>query len=325
MGTERCVPPGASEGAGSGMRRGHLGRTRRQHWALGLTVAASAAALASSAWAGDPGPAASSEPVVGPVPTVLSTDEVRLPVEEYVLSERQVRLLDRARLQHVDECMRRSGFPYLLEQPREVGVGGRNLAYRRYGVTEVAEAAAHGYGVPDAERRPRPRTAALGPDGERVLWGEERTGPDASPGPPSGCVGAAEAALAASSPPATDVYLGDLVSRRAYESSLKDSRVVAVFQRWSGCMAETGLRYPDPMAPFTDRRFGPDGTDGNTTATAVRDVECKRRTNLVGVWSAVESAYQDRLVERHRQALERTRQSIVAHLREAETVLRSGS
>jgi hypothetical protein len=38
-------------------------------------------------------------------------------------------------------------------------------------------------------------------------------------------------------------------------------------------------------------------------AAATRDVACKRRVNLVGVWAAVETAYQKRLIEENAETL----------------------
>ena len=57
-----------------------------------------------------------------------------------------------------------------------------------------------------------------------------------------------------------------------------------------------------PLAPFSDPSLK-DGSTRKAVDTAVDDVECKRRSNVVGIWYAVESAYQELLIEDNRAAL----------------------
>jgi hypothetical protein len=67
-------------------------------------------------------------------------------------------------------------------------------------------------------------------------------------------------------------------------------------------MRAAGYSYDSPMAPAADPRFrGP--LSPAETGTAVADVDCKGRTNLVGVWFTVESEYQRPLVHDHAAAL----------------------
>ena len=100
----------------------------------------------------------------------------------------------------------------------------------------------------------------------------------------------------------SDWYLAQQLSQESFGRSQRDPRVLAAFQRWSDCMRGEGHDYDDPLAPFSDRSLR-NGSTHKAIDTAVDDVECKRRTNLVGIWYAVESAHQELLIEDNRAAL----------------------
>jgi hypothetical protein len=75
------------------------------------------------------------------------------------------------------------------------------------------------------------------------------------------------------------------------------------------------FRYDHPLEPPADRRFAAPGKPAaDELATAAADIECKRRTNLVGVWFTAEAAIQDGLVARNRAELRRIRQAGDAEL-----------
>ena len=94
--------------------------------------------------------------------------------------------------------------------------------------------------------------------------------------------------------------LAERVDFDAFERSKSDPRTGAVFHDWSRCMVERGYSYASPLAPAA-------GVDLNSTTispleirTALADVTCKAATNVVGVWYAVESAYENTMIERVR-------------------------
>lgn len=78
--------------------------------------------------------------------------------------------------------------------------------------------------------------------------------------------------------------------------SKNDPRVKAVFAQWARCMRKHGHRYNDPMEANNDRRFKTTAPSEPEIATAVADVACKHAVNVVGVWYAVETAYQRHVV-----------------------------
>jgi hypothetical protein len=87
------------------------------------------------------------------------------------------------------------------------------------------------------------------------------------------------------------------LGHESYQRAEKDSRVRAAVEAWAGCMRKVGYSYASIWEP-NDTRW-PDPVGEQEIATATADVACKLQTNLVGIWFAVESAYQERLIEQH--------------------------
>ena len=88
-------------------------------------------------------------------------------------------------------------------------------------------------------------------------------------------------------------------------------------------MKATGFHYAMPWDAGNDPRFTGQHSSPTEIAVATADVACKRKTNVVGVWYAVDAALQKALIERHRAALDRARRDKDAHLRVAAKTLES--
>ncbi len=89
---------------------------------------------------------------------------------------------------------------------------------------------------------------------------------------------------------------------------LTDPRVVAANRQWSACMQTAGFNYPDPSAALSDAKWqsppasgqtSPPPTSADEIATATADIDCKISTNLVGIDTAVQSAYDNQYIESH--------------------------
>lgn len=187
---------------------------------------------------------------------------------------------------------------------------------RRYGITDLASAKRYGYRVPAEPRRDVPDRASGGPAETSALTGHGRRTVRGRPIPEGGCIGEAGRALGGS----PDAGLAQRLSFASYDRSRRDSRVRAVVARWSRCMAARGYDYRGPLDPPADPRFT-GKADRGQIRTAVADIGCKDRANVVGVWSAVESAYQRPLIERYRGPLERVRRAEAVRLGNATRVL----
>jgi hypothetical protein len=96
---------------------------------------------------------------------------------------------------------------------------------------------------------------------------------------------------------APDLSLAQQLAFDAYARSEADSRVRNAMAAWSQCMGNGGYDYSTIWEP-NDRDW-PRPAGPEETATAQTDVQCKLGTNLVGIWVAVESAYQMRQIEEH--------------------------
>ncbi|MEU0194981.1 hypothetical protein ABZ250_34965, partial [Streptomyces afghaniensis] len=136
------------------------------------------------------------------------------------------------------------------------------------------------------------RARAPAPEPERAPAPVRHRG---KPVPEEGCMGEARRALV------RDGAVGEAEPVRRIDTAsvlraMEDPRVRSAFDRWSACMEKRGHAYDDPWQAINDKAFRRPGVSPREIATAVADVACKRETNLVGVWYAVDAAYQRRML-----------------------------
>lgn len=257
------------------------------------------------------------EPKVTSIPTMLNSADLKLPLDAYRFSLAQLRPLGQAHRVLVRQCMLRFGLDYRAPEPPPQG-GPRTWNERRYGVTDAATAARQGYELVDrSANRPRSGASRRRTRDTRelsVLIGRTDRSINGMKVPAGGCVGDANRRLAGTGP--ADRDLAQRLALNSYYRSQQDSRVQAAIRRWSGCMKAKGFDYAGPLDPPGDPRFQ-DGLPPREIETATADVACKKRTNMVGVWFTVESAYQGRQIERNREALTQIKQANAAQLRRA--------
>ena len=87
-------------------------------------------------------------------------------------------------------------------------------------------------------------------------------------------------------------------------------------------MKTKGFDYPNPTTtPGRDPKFSGATPSPLEIAIAQSDVACKRQTNLVGIWYAVDSAYQQAALAHHAGALAGIKQHNIAELAKARTAL----
>ncbi|MER8184229.1 hypothetical protein [Kitasatospora sp. NPDC094015] len=287
-----------------------------------LLATAAALLLAGCGSGGDGG-----EPAVAAVPTPPNAATLRLPLQDYIPDAEQLNRLDRAQRILTDQCMHRYGFAFLVpELPQSPSGEGENA--RRYGLYDPQAAAASGYSTHEEDRPQKPPMPSLEPAASLVLGGTGRVDARTMPKnqqeaersgagdgevnglkvPIGGCRREAYLRLWAPTAAAGDPMKVQELDADAYDRSRQDSRVVKATEQWSACMAEQGYHARNPVSPQAELGLAPDQFAGPAgIAAAVADVGCKRRTNLVGIWYAVESAYQRNLMDRNAELLQAAR------------------
>ncbi|WP_322748471.1 MULTISPECIES: hypothetical protein [unclassified Frankia] len=264
---------------------------------------------------------APTEPAIGEVPRLLESAALRLPVEDYLPSRQENERLAGANLVLIQRCMARFGIAYDVKQVPASDYGPISLADRRYGITdaELARTAGYGLGPRDPTRRAAPDKPNIGADGETVLSGQGRSVVNGLAVPLGGCIGEADRTLNKSVPATADLRRGNTAQLLSFEESKEDSRVRAVFALWSACMSESGYHYADPLAAAGDPAFTVPPSPAQISV-ALADIACKARTNVVGVWFTVDSAYQRRAIDADHNGFTNARTAIAARDRTAATV-----
>ncbi|MET7334928.1 hypothetical protein [Nonomuraea sp. NPDC005650] len=239
---------------------------------------------------------------------------LRLPLDDYQHSPTQTLTVTNAYRVLLIRCARRHGRTLpIASSPRPL-VGPRTWMERRYGLTDAADAASYGYGLgPRDPARHPPETPDLDPATIAVITG---TGDKA---PPGGCQEQTRRSLAMA-PAGTDPSLPQHLSMLSFQRSRSDRRVQAAVKEWSACMRAAGHSYATPFDPIADPAFR-DGTSEKELATARTDLACKKRTNLVGVWLSVESAYQRTMIAQNATALQGAKRANQTTLRLAQETL----
>lgn len=279
----------------------------------------------------DGGDATHGEPELGEIAVAPAAASISLPLDAYTDTDAETVRMGQVQQRLLSRCMARYGFPYEEIRPSDPGSAqgpeGRHRAL--FGVTDPAFAAAHGYDPTAGKGRPvKPPAAPLSDSAALVMHGERPgaeqggTQPPDAPNeeeaarvdsgidvggqkvPAGGCVREAYRKLYAPTKDSVDLLFPFGLASEAHERSKGDSRVTEVLKNWSACMEKsgyTGLKDPYQVVQKLGLEADPGGPKAVTAAKA--DVACKREVNLVGIWAAVEKAYQQRLVEEQAETL----------------------
>lgn len=254
-----------------------------------------------------------------PPPAMLSTVDLRLPLDDYLLSPADVHRLGRTHRVLLRQCLNTFGLDPVLPAPAQAGP--RTANERRYGLTDPGQIV-DGYWA--SERKPAndtstSDTSALTPEVGAAVTGRAERTVRGRPVPEGGCAGQAQRRLTAGHPEGADIQLGHRLASVEHQATLEDPAARAATRAWSACMSESGFDYADPYGPPDDPRFR-GALSPLEIATARADVACKERTNLVGVWWSIESARQTSAIAANRAALDLTARAIGAELAVADEI-----
>ncbi|WP_404957601.1 hypothetical protein [Streptomyces sp. 147326] len=275
------------------------------------------------------GGAEGGEPELGPVESNPATAALSFPMDAYTDTEAERIRMGQVQQMLVSRCMARYGFTYEGVKAAAPSGGGAAEDRHRYlfGPADPAYAAAHGYDKSAGEGMPaKPPAPQLSDSAYVVMNGEQPgaqggTAPDANTEeeaaqldsgltaggqrvPAGGCAREGYRKLYAPTKDSVDLLFTFGLASEAHERSRQDSRVVGMLKNWAACMDKSG--YGGVATPYevVEKLGLQDDKGGAKAVTAAKaDVACKREVNLVGIWAAVEKAYQERLVEEHAETL----------------------
>ncbi|MFD9424583.1 MULTISPECIES: hypothetical protein [unclassified Streptomyces] len=299
------------------------------------TTLAAAGILAAACSAPGAGPPPAKAPRIGATPQMTGMQGKQLPIEPYLLDTDQNNTIQHARQVLVSRCMKRFGFDFAFPVPVRDDRTPNTQSEQRY-ISDPEVAERFGYHNPRPQQK-APAEPPLSAAGNAVLVGEREPGQPGSPSPAKssappavhrgmpipegGCFGEVDRELISKN---VIIQESDLVIRiniGNMQRSLRDKRVLSAFRKWSACMKKQGYDYATPMDAEADPRWtrSTAPTPGEIT-TALADVDCMRSTNVVGVWFAVESAYEKVEIDKNAAELAEVAKNIGISLRYAATV-----
>jgi hypothetical protein len=95
------------------------------------------------------------------------------------------------------------------------------------------------------------------------------------------------------------------IRAHSFEYSQLDPRVIGAQEKWVACMKEQGYTtYKDTFDAGGDSRWNVPTASSQEIAVAVADWTCAKKVNLVGIWVAVESAYQEKQIDENAEQLQ---------------------
>lgn len=268
----------------------------------------------------NPSPVANSAASAATTHGGSSGSELVLPIDAYAYTVPERDKLGWARDILIGRCMRAFGLSYDAAADKtqnselartDIQDNGLHGNKRRYDVTDMAIAMKYGYhlvSTVDASAANQGNPHGLGKltaTGRQILSG---AGPDGKPVarsatgrtiPPGGCVGAADATLAASSGQIGEAEPVSSLDGLSYQQSLKNRKVTAAFRAWSVCMGSKGYHFASPLDANAGFNLDTKTVSARERSTARADVSCKRRTHLVDTWFGVEVAYQKTYIQQH--------------------------
>ncbi|WP_315894403.1 hypothetical protein [Streptomyces sp. P9(2023)] len=266
-------------------------------------------------------------------PDIKSATIPTLPIEGYLVSQKEKEQILKASRMVAKSCMARFGFSYswsAASGQRVTSDDNASNRSRRYGIVDSAAASKYGYGLgADNVQGPSEQapSAAMSEAATRVFLGNSDPTVKVESGakvngqkiPEGGCAGEAKRKIGngLSNRAANDINMA------SFTVSLNDEKVKAVLGQWSQCMQKRGYDFNSPLDPL--KTMGAGSATPREKVTADADVQCKYETNLIGIWNSVESAIQKAMIGKKEEILEEGRRETDRSVRNASTVLSGDS
>ena len=271
---------------------------------------------------------------VPPIPPAGSSLTVAMPLEAYqaISTQQQVALAD-ASSQLIQHCMAARGFEDTSSSSAplsSVATLGQVEAAGA-GLTSLTQARTFGFVRPKSSN-----SASSGPQiigfisaagfGQSLKAGRAYAEALYGFGPGTGGPGGHVGCLQQASKQVYGSLFGEPVpdpvpqiAEQAANYTQTDPRIHAVIKAWSACMARRFYHYASPSQVEGHHwKSPPNKAEINT---AVADVTCKAKTNLLNTWLAVEAGYQQALIGQNLATLSQLQANFAPLLQRANTAL----
>ncbi|MFD0569404.1 hypothetical protein ACFQ0T_09170 [Kitasatospora gansuensis] len=278
-------------------------------------------------------------PPVSAIPTLESANDQPLPLDAYLLNPDQVSTSTRAQQELMSRCMQGFGLIYAppaSSEPHRDSDAPTTRVDGRYGSQSAVLMAKWGYHSEGGLPAPAAGSAAGGlPTSPEMVVVErgtsdpkQRFGPggqvvNGRTVPEHGCIGEVRKQLTG----AVDGWMGDAqiaidIKFTTLRKSQEDERTRSVFAKWSQCMKDSGHDYPDPLAAIGDPEWrNAPLPSQRELQVATADAACRTKHNVVGVWYAVDFAYQEQAIKDNAAAMAKAKASVEAQVAAAKRVL----
>ncbi|MFF2386432.1 hypothetical protein [Streptomyces sp. NPDC058108] len=285
----------------------------------------------STSQGAQPRPTVSRIPGVTSIAKLTDTADLALPVDSYMPTGHELLQTTDAMTTLEQRCVRRFGVRYT---PTEARLPNFSKNSRRYGVPESLQVAREfGFHMTQNDPRSLPEHLGTPPSAEvrTVLTATSSHGLVSSYHgmrlPSGGCVGEADRAITGGDVDqrAGHSPMAEQIRAHSFEYSTLDPRVIAAQAAWKKCMSAQGYtNYKKTFDASGDQRWNTASATSQEIGVAVADWQCAKGGNLVGIWFAVESAYQDDQIDRHAEELQQAREGLRRQSRRVATVLAGG-
>ncbi|MEV7979385.1 hypothetical protein [Streptomyces sp. NPDC086519] len=242
-----------------------------------------------------------------------SAQDKPLPLDQYLMNWEQLSVVAKAQAKIVSGCMARFGFNYSfpVSLPPRTRETPATRIDGRYGPQNATLMAKWGYHPEGGVHADKSQSAMQQPDTapgiETVLRGTSDTRKKFGAGgqvihgqkvPDHGCIGDAAKKLTGSIDDSlVDPQIAVDLKLQTLIESQRDRRTEAVFSKWSLCMKGKGFSYPNPLAAVGDTAWVKTAMPtAHELRTATADADCRHKNNVVGVWYAVDRAYQEQAI-----------------------------
>jgi hypothetical protein len=277
-----------------------------------------------------PSPQVSLIPGVTATPQVADVEQVMLPVTAYMETTPQLSQGQQAVFVLARQCMSRFAIQLPPPPPQRYPDVGQFGMKRRYGITPSLDyAQKYGYHMAfDDPRAPQLSTddwpGSLPLTQREIYHGDGPNGPlsqvNGASVPKGGCLGEANGKFAGTFK-VGDAPIVDQVKRDSFGYSQLDPRVIAAQSQWSDCMKGEGYQYKTSLDALSQASSNTPTATSNEISVAVASYNCAQKANLVGIWSAVETAYQKHQIDLHAEEFAQAKQSMQQQLENTTRIL----